>query len=247
MFGKKKKKETATDADAAAADVKKSGKGTKKGKGANEDPPPIEPEAAGSSKKKKKFFTLKKIIFILLLAVGVAGFVVYGIYFKTNDTEQGYVKRELANITLPEEIIRFSYDFMPNLYNSLITFNNEVILLEKEIERITALAEQYPAQKKIAEKEIKIWEKEKDKLKKAYEKLEKKVEALYVSYRVSKDSGLQLIDEQKIELSQSALDALTGSLALTARLKIVPIEHIPEGFVQGNLYKAKKKIAELTN
>ncbi|WP_139786644.1 hypothetical protein [Desulfamplus magnetovallimortis] len=250
MFGKKKKNKEASDTpsdSAAGKETKESKKG--KGKGATEELPQPESNAKGSGKK-KKFFTIKKMIFILMLlaAVAIAGFVVYRIYFKKADTATaGYAQQELVNITLPEEILRFSYDFMPAIYDSLRTFNSEVILLENEIERIKAIAEQYPDQKKIAEKEIKIWEKEKDKMKKAYEKIETKVEALYVSYRVNQDAGLQLVDEQKAEIAQSAQDALTGSLALTERLKTVAPEVIPEGFVKGNIYKIKKKITELTN
>lgn len=244
MFGKKKKKEDTASADPVDGPMDQ-GDSTED-IDIDENP---SSEAAVGSKKKKKFFTFKKILFILLffLAVGTAGAVVYVIYFHKSASDQGYVTRELANITLPEEILHFSYDFMPEFYTSLITFNSEVILLEQEIERIAALAEQYPDQKKIAEKEIKIWEKEKAKLKKAYEKLEKKQEALYVLYRVNKDSGLQRIDEQKSELSKSAQDALTGSMALTARLKLMSTEEIPEGFVKGTLYKVKKKISELTD
>jgi len=244
MFGKKKKKDAATDSD-ASVNAKATEKNATKGKDSDTTSAP-EP---GVSNKKKSRFSIKKVLFILLLllAVAIAGFVVYRIYFQKVDPDSGYRQQELVNITLPEEIIQFSHDFMPLLYDSLITFNSEVLLLEKEIERITALAEQYPDQKKIADKEIKIWKKEKDKLKKAYEKLETKVEALYVSYRVNKETGFQLIDEQNSELTQSAQDALTGSMALTARLKLVIPEQIPEGFVQGNLYKVKKKIADLTN
>ena len=153
MFGRKKKKDEAPDPpEADKKDKKKSAKGKE-----DEAAVPENPEG-GEKKKKKKFLSLKKLLFIFLalLSISIAGFVVYKIYFSA--PEEGvvqYHERELAHVGLPEEIIRFSFDFMPPIYDLIIIYNTQVALMEQEITRIGSVAEEYPNQKKIAEKEQK--------------------------------------------------------------------------------------------
>ena len=239
MFGRKKKKDDAPDAD--KKDKKKSAKG-------KEDEAPVSENPEGGEKKKKKFLSLKKLLFIFLalLSISIAGFVVYKIYFNASD--EGvvqYHERELAHVALPEEIIRFSFDFMPPIYDLIIIYNTQVALMEQEITRIGSVAEEYPNQKKIAEKEQKIWSKERDKLTKVYEKLEKKIEALYVSYRVNREAGIQQINEQQEEIAKSLQEALTAPMELTQRLESTEVEIVPDGFIGGNIYKIKKMISNL--
>ena len=242
MFGRKKKKDETPDApEADKKDKKKSAKG-------KEDESAVSENPEGGEKKKKKFLSLKKLLFIFLaiLAISIAGFVVYRIYFST--PEEGvvqYHERELTHVTLPEEIIRFSFDFMPPIYDLIIVYNTQIALMEQEISRIGSVAEAYPNQKKIAEKEQKIWSKERDKLTKFYEKLEKKIEALYVSYRVNRETGIQQINEQQGEITKSLQDALIAPMALTQRLESTEVEIIPDGFIGGNIYKIKRMISNL--
>jgi len=251
MFGKKKKNEPSppeVPPSEPNAKERKTKGGRKKGAASElvnvAEPLPV--------KRKSKFFS-KKIIFacLILAAVGVSASVVYKIYFAKKSSvekiveKRVYVKQTLPNIILAEEVIRFTYDFIPEVYDSLVLFNSQMILFENEIKRLTALGEQFPDQVKISEKERKSFEKEQTKLKQTYEKLEKKVEALYVSYRVNQETGIKQIEEQKKDIINSINDALAPALELTRRLKIVPEEKIPEGFVKGTIYKIKKKLFAL--
>lgn len=245
MFGRKKKT-SPSPPEAAASDesIEESKRRGGKKKGESKallpaaDPTP-------QVKKRRKFFS-KRLIFPLLVivAVGVAASVVYRIYFTKKSVDRVYVKQELPNIILAEEVIRFTYDLMPEFYNSIILFNGEMILMENEIKRLTALGEQFPDQVKISEKEMKTFEKEKNKLQQTYEKLEKRVEALYVSYRVNQESGIQQIQEQKNDITQSVNDAMAPVLELTKRLTPTE-EKIPAGLVKGTIYKIKKKLNTL--
>lgn len=242
MFGRKKKKEAEAEAPEAEKKDKKSA--LKENEDQNDSS-----EAEAGKKKKKKFFTIKKLLFIFLalLSISIAGFVVYRIYFSAPEEEVGiqYTEMELSYVAIPEEIVRFTFDFIPPLYELILVYNQQMMLLDQEIERIGSVGEQYPNQKKIAEKEQKIWIKEKEKLAKFYEKLEKRVEALYVSYRVNREAGIQQINEQQEELTKSLQDALTTPMELTQRLESIEVEVIPEGFIGGNVYKVKKMISNL--
>lgn len=249
MFGRKKKEETTpSDALSQTENTKESKKRGDKQKGAEVDLlPATEVALSPSGKKKKKIFSKKMLlIFLVFVAVGIAAFVVYKIYFvKKSGDQRVYIQQELPNIILAEEVVRFTYDFIPELYDSMILFNNEVILLEQEIKRLAAIGEQFPDQIKISEKEMKLFEKEKTKLQQTYEKLEKRIEALYVAYRVNQETGVQQIEEQKQDIIQSTKDALAPSLELTKRLQLTPEEKIPDGFVKATIYKIRQKINTL--
>ncbi|MBF0201813.1 MAG: hypothetical protein HQK66_10985 [Desulfamplus sp.] len=254
MFGKKKKKDNtgeeagkdSKEASGKASDRKKKKKGSAKG----QSPDTVETDVVEKKKSGwKKFFNKKAILFIFLshVAVSIAGFVVYKIYFQDGTIEDIYVEKEMPNVDLPPEILKFSYVFLRVFYDSLVLFDNEVTLMEKEIERIADLGEQYPDQKNIADKEIRVWEKEKESLIKSYERLIKNLEAIFVSYRVNMDNGLELIEDQREDMVLRARDALTASMALTERLKLIPVENVPGGFVKGNIYKIKKKFQNFMN
>lgn len=194
--------------------------------------------------KKKRKLPIKMIIIILLVLVciGASGFVVYTLYFSSAAKEKQaatYKKIELKHVALPQEILEFSFYRLPDLYAALITYNNEIILLNQEIERIDAIGTQYPDQKKIADKEKKTWEKTKAGLEKSFLKILKPVKEIYVLFRVNNDQGLVQINEKSPELAKAANDALKPVQEMTGNLKST--ETIPDGFIKGTFYKLKKK------
>ncbi|MBF0572985.1 MAG: hypothetical protein HQK69_04415 [Desulfamplus sp.] len=252
MFGKKKKENAPPPAETPPVEDKTKGK-TKGGRkrGDNKEAVAVTDNLSETAAKKKRKFLSKKIIFVILvfISVGVAAFVVYKIYFTKKVPQvvkREYVKKELPNIILAEEVIRFSFDLLPEFYDAAIIFNDSLITLESEIKRLNEIGKQFPDQIKIAEKEIKVIEKEKTKLKQTYDKLEKKVEALYVSYKVNQESGIKQIEEQKNEIFTSSKDALAPVLELTKRIYAMEASASkePEGFLKKAIYKIRKKIGK---
>jgi len=241
MLGFGKKKKTAKKDKEKTAASKKAEE-TKKDK----DEPEAQdtPDEKAPAKKKKKRFSKKRLLIILLvlIAVGASSYVVYTLYFtKKNPGSQKatYTILELNHINLPEEMLKFSFEYFPDLYAAMITFNSEINLFDNEIARIDAIAQKYPDQKKIAAKEKKTWEKAKAALQKVFLKIEKPVKATYVLFRVNKDQGLAQIEDKNKELTELAQTALTAAQELTKKLK--PIENVPQGLIKGSIYKLKKK------
>jgi len=236
-FGKKKKKDKA-DAKNDPAKAKKEKKG--KNKSDNQD---ASNEKKPGNRKKKRLS--KKLVFTLLLVFIVAGassYIVYTMYFKAKDPgakSAKYVKIALAHSSLPEEILKFSFDYFPDLYIAIVSFNKEIDLLDKEIARIEGIAQRYPDQKKIADKEKKSWEKIKSGLQKAFLKIEKPVKETYVLFRVNKEQGLVQIESKKSELTELARTSLVPAQEMTQKLK--QDGQVPKGLIKGNLYKLKKK------
>jgi hypothetical protein len=239
-----KKSKTEKDSSAAKETAASTDKAPDNKKADKKVSEPDSSEQPPASKKKKKKLPFKRImvIFLVLAAVGASGFVVYTFYFSQKDTGTAapvYKKIKLKHVELPEEILKFTFDYFPDLYQNLIVYDTEMNLVEAEILRIDAIAKQYPDQKKIAEKEKKIWEKTRDNLEKSFLKIEKPVKETYVLFRVNKGQGLVQIKDRQAELSLTAKEVLKPVQELTERLKTH--EEIPKGFLKSTLYKLKKK------
>ncbi len=221
------KKETATETDSKSSDSFEN----------NNDSKP-------APKKKKKRFP-KKLLFIILLviiAVGASGFVAYTMYFTSSDPfdpDAKYEIMDLEHINLPTEMMEFTFKHFREVYLSMIVFNKEINLLNREIERIDAIAKKYPDQIKIADKEKKVWEKVKKTLEKTIIKIEKPIKELYVLLSVNQEQGMEKIEAKKDELSELAINALQSANEKTLKLK--PKDIVPQGFIKGNIYKLKKK------
>jgi len=147
-FGKKKKKDKEEKSSKDLPEEKK------RDQKVADDPDDSKESSKAKKKKKKKIFSKKLfskklifIIFLVLIAVGASGFLVYNIYFTTNDPfdeTAKYKKIELEHINLPEEMIVFTFTYFRKVYLSMIDFNKEINLLDEEIQRIEAVAKNYP-------------------------------------------------------------------------------------------------------
>ena len=104
------------------------------------------------AKKKRLPVKLIVIIFLVLIAVAGSGFVVYKFWFSAKPDENAkpvYKTIALSHVSLPEEMLKFSFDHFPKLYDALVMFNGEMSLIEQEIERIEQIAATYPEQDKL--------------------------------------------------------------------------------------------------
>ena len=199
----------------------------------------------GKPAKKKKKFSIKKIAIILLTVVfiGAGGYLGYKFFLSSENSgsseRPAYKKIKLSHIKLPEEMIRFCFDYFPDLYDDFIVFNTQMQLLDNEIARIEAIGKRYPDQKKIADREKKVWEKTRNTLAKAFTKIEKPVKEIFVLFQVNQELGLTRIKEQKKQLADLAGTALAPALKMTE--KLTQKNKVPKGFIKGTIYKLKKK------
>ncbi|MBA3011990.1 MAG: hypothetical protein FP812_17420 [Desulfobacula sp.] len=244
-FGKKKKKDADEAQEKEAIDAPAPSPPDKKAKTkGKKEPEPIEIIEEAPPPEKKKFITKKRIFILLMVlgAVGASSFLVYFLYFTEKAPEKAvYEKRELIHVKLPQEMLKFSFDHFPDLYSFLVTFNKEINIFDREIERIEKLGQKYPEQKKITDTEIKILEKGKNTLIKEFSKLEKPIKETYVLFRVTETQGLASIKEKDKELTDIARAALKTAQEQTQ--KIPPhTPEVPDGLFQGTLYKIKKKL-----
>ncbi|MFH1152306.1 MAG: hypothetical protein V1793_00700 [Pseudomonadota bacterium] len=168
-----------------------------------------------------------------------SGLFVYFTYFMPKDDGTVYVPRQMEHITLQDEILKFTFHVMPDVYAALVDINKEITLINQEIARINTVGSRYPDQAKIADKERKRWETTRDKTVKSLEKIEKQVEALFVAVTVNQDQGMEQVLESMTGLTQSAGETLSPAAELTQRLKTQEV--VPEGLINRTLYTLKKK------
>ena len=230
---KKEVKEAKKRAKAAAKLEKKNNKDTIKDSNEKSD--------THAPKEKKNFFTIKKLIIfsVLLILIMGSAFVVYKLYFSSIDESMIYKSIVLKNVNLPDEMLEFSFDKMNDLYFALATYNLRIFLLNKEINRITKVGENYPDQNKIAEKEKKVWIKAKEKVEKKFIKLEKEIKELYVLYNVNKEMGKIKIKEKSPELILQADETLKSLDPYMEKIELGK-EKEPQGFINNTIYKIKK-------
>lgn len=166
--------------------------------------------------EKKGFSGTKLFLILLLIALIGGGAAAYWFLIKKKEE---LPHADLAHVKLNPEILSFAAVTIPNLYNGLLDLNNEVVLIDREIERLDGMAREYPQQRNIIFSEKKNWERLQKKLTITLNKLESSVEMIYVSYSVNREKGMEVIDQQRETILAPVVDVLDESRPLTERLK----------------------------
>ncbi len=229
MFGKKKKNTANNSNGKAESDTAKK----------------PEEKTDKVKKKKKKFFSIKKLI-ILVVILGIFAGGVFFAYKKFltphNSNTKIYKPIKFKYISLPNEILEFTFNYLPGLYTSFMDFDHQTFVVDKEIARIKKIAQRYPLDKNIADKEMRIWVKARDKAVKSFKKIQNKTEAIYVLFQVNKKQGIEQINAEKQDIEASAKEGLIPLINLTKTIEVQHKEKVPKGFIKGMIYKLRKKI-----
>ena len=208
---------------------------------------PVSGEDAGSppgekiKKRRPKLSPKRLMLFLVLPALIAAGaWVGYAWFF----TDQGaktpeYTTIQMPHVSLPEEMRRFCFDRMPELYSAFVTYNETVALFDHEIARIAEIGGKYPEQKRIADAEKKVWERAKDRLMRSFSRIEDTVKQMYVLFKVNQEQGLAMIQEKNDDLVSSAQDALAPARDQAGNITQPPSQK-PEGIIQGVFHTLKK-------
>ncbi len=181
---------------------------------------------------KKKIGNPKKIIiaFLICAAAAVAGGVTYYLYFSGDDEQPVYTPRDLEHIDLPDEIMKFCFNHMPDSYRNLLTVNTTVRQIDKETARIQAIAAKFPEQEKITDRELKTWDKARTTLVSGTSKVESMIKDIYVLYMVNPDQGMAAIESGQSDINDRLNEALAPALELTRTLP--PPDEPPSGIFQ---------------
>lgn len=139
-------------------------------------------------------------------------------------TSCGFAKRnnqpqiELSKLHLKEDIISFTFNKIPKIYSGLVKLDSEIVIVDKELERLKEIEAEFPKQKKIILTERNHWKKVKKDLLSSLSKLEKEVENIYVTHLVNKEKGTDLINKNTKPLMETINKTLEASSPHTKRL-----------------------------
>ena len=157
------------------------------------------------------------LIILVLLALGGGGFFVY----KQKQLENLPQATAFDRVDMNEEVVLFMFQNIPRLYHRTVRLNNELVLIADELERIEALEEEYPSEKRIIESERTLWLKLQKELNLSVQSLKSGAESYYVAYRVNPQKGKELISDNIDDLISDIDDVLEESGRETRRLKTV--------------------------
>ena len=165
-------------------------------------------------KSKNSFRTNRRIItrmiiaFFSLSVVASCGFL----------TKNNQPQLDLTKLQLKKEIITFTFHKIPKIYSGLVKLDNEIVLTDKELERLKEIETEFPKQSKIISTERNNWQRVKKDLNSSLTNLEKEIEKIYVTYLVNKNKGRDLIKNNMKALLDTINKTLEASTPHTKRL-----------------------------
>lgn len=152
----------------------------------------------------------------------VVGLVVAGAMVATASLsrKKGAAPETLAKVKLNPEILTFAFQMTPNIYRGLVRFNGQILLIDKELDRLTEIEAEFPRQKAIVNGERANWTRLKKSLFTALSWIEKEVEKIYVTHLVDPDKGKALVEKETPSLMQAVNKALDASEPQIKRLRV---------------------------
>ena len=128
---------------------------------------------------------------------------------------------DLSKLQLNKDIIAFTFNKVPKIYSGLVKLDNEIVLIDKELERLKEIEAEFPKQNKIILAERSNWQRVKKDLRSSLENLEREIEKIYVTHLVNKNKGMELIKNNMKALTDAINKTLEASTPHTKRLIVV--------------------------
>jgi hypothetical protein len=160
-------------------------------------------------------FSIILLIVLLLAATVLAA----GGWFGWQLFHQSMQPRtHLVGAKVKPDLIAFAHRQLPDLYPHITALDDTIALVDAEVDRLSGIAKQYPAQKSLLEKENRKLESVKADLTKTLTQTLGAAETLYVTYLMDPGKGRKAIKKQRSRLRREAGAALKSHAALRHRL-----------------------------
>lgn len=158
------------------------------------------------------------VLVLILAAAGGGGYWAYNKYLKPKP-----IKTKLASQKVKEEVVQFTNDYVsPTLYNNLITIDDAVAIMDKELKRLGRIGTKFPDQKEIITTEVDILTKSRKKLFAALTQTTAALEKMYVIWLVDPKRAIAEIKKQRAGLSQRLADTFKTEAPLIGRIRSNP-------------------------
>jgi len=161
------------------------------------------------------------IVIALVLVIAVAaggGYWAYTKYYKIEPP-----RTKLASIKVKEELVQFAHDRVSRaLHYNLITIDDIVVMMDKELKRLQRIAKKFPDQKGIVDPQIEELTRARKRLATKLKEVTAAVEKIYVTWLVDRSKGTGQINSRKGTLTRKLADAIRGESVLIGRIRTNP-------------------------
>ncbi|WP_155325079.1 hypothetical protein [Desulfosarcina ovata] len=157
------------------------------------------------------------LVLVLAIAAG-GGYCAYTKYYKKEP-----LRTKLGAVKMKPEIIRFVHDAVsPALYHNLITLDDIVVMMNKEMDRLKRIAKQFPDQRGIIDPQTQSLTEAHARLAKSLTETGAQIEKMFVSWLVDRKNSIAKINSQKGTLTRQLANAIRGENELVSRIRANP-------------------------
>jgi len=167
--------------------------------------------------EKKNTSATKWVIILLVVALTVAAAMVAA---EGLSRKKMVASEALTKVRLNPDILSFAYQTMPNIYRGLVGCNDQILLIDKELQRLTDIESEFPRQKVIIDAERANWTSLQKTLFTVLSRVEKAVEKIYVTHLINPDRGKVLVEKEETPLMEAVNKALDASEPKIRRLRV---------------------------
>ncbi len=159
------------------------------------------------------------IVLVLILAgAGGGGYWAYNKYLKPKP-----MRTKLVSQKVKEEVVKFTKDYVSQtLYTNLLTVDDAVVMMDKELKRLGRIATKFPDQNKIIATETDTLTKSRKKLFAALKQTTAALEKIYVIWLVDPKRAGEEIKAQRSGLSQHLANIFKEEAPLISRIRSNP-------------------------
>ena len=157
-------------------------------------------------------------LLLVLALAGGGGYWGYNKYYKKKP-----LQTKLTSLKIKEELIQFTHDRVSNaLYHNLVTLDDIVVMMDKEVKRLQRIGKKFPNQNTIVASQVKELGIARERLAVAMADVTAKLEKIYVTWLVNRSEGTGQIRSQKGTLTRQLADAIRGESVLIGRIRTNP-------------------------
>ena len=157
------------------------------------------------------------LVFLLLLLAAAGG---GGYYYYNTHYKKVPLRTKLASAKMKAEMIRFvNDDISPALYHNLITMDDILVMMGKEMDRLKRIAKQFPDQQAIITPQAESLKAARERLASQMTAATAKIEKIYVTWLVDRTNGIAQIRAQRGVLTRELANALRGENELVSRIR----------------------------
>ena len=157
-------------------------------------------------------------ILMVLTLLGGAGYWAYGTLFK-----QEPLRTHLTTVKMREEVIRFTRDSVSSaLYHNMVTLDDIVAMMDRELKRLQRIGRQFPNQSGIVDTQMEQMKAARHDLFAVLTDVTAAIETLYVTWLVDRSVGTGQVNARRGTLTRQLADAIRNETVLIGRIRSNP-------------------------